>query len=403
MRESYRRYGMLAAAVLVSLASGTNYVYSAYAPQLAKRLNITSTQTNLIGMAGNLGVYSGPVVGKIIDSRGPRLPLLAATGCQFFGYFGIRLFYNGTLAFRSATDTSISTLDIMVMAICMFATGLGGSAGLGSAVNSVAKSFPDSSRATAVGITLSGFGLSAFLFSTISRVLFPGDVSSFLLILALGTSIPMFLGSFVVKPVRSAGSGAGVGLGVQECENQPRLSGMGEYEPLTRYPEDEDLEVFDDVDSLDADVDIETGAAEAGVPAILVRTASYSSHQAKNSEIAEGSSRSSSQSPSDRKSLSESHELTLTRSSSREEEHVHFNNDPQEDDARAKFTMLGSTNRSTSVATMASLKSLGAEHVDIHGKELFSSADFWFLVGVLAMRESRYILISCAMLLYWLL
>jgi hypothetical protein len=48
---------------------------------------------------------------------------------------------------------------------------------------------------------LSGFGLSAFWFSLLAHTLFPGDTSAFLLILALGTAIPMLIGLFVVKPV----------------------------------------------------------------------------------------------------------------------------------------------------------------------------------------------------------
>ena len=42
-------------------------------------------------------------------------------------------------------------------------------------------------RATVVGLVISGFGLSAFLFSTIAHVIFPGDTSEFLLVLAVGT------------------------------------------------------------------------------------------------------------------------------------------------------------------------------------------------------------------------
>lgn len=37
-------------------------MYSAYAPQLASRLHISSTTVNLIGLAGNFGMYtSGPM------------------------------------------------------------------------------------------------------------------------------------------------------------------------------------------------------------------------------------------------------------------------------------------------------------------------------------------------------
>jgi hypothetical protein len=83
----------------------------------------------------------------------------------------------------------------------MFLTGCGGSAGLSSAVNAVAKSFPDKTRASATGTVLAGFGLSAFLFSTIGHALYGGDAGGLLLLLAFGTGLPMFIGSFIVRPV----------------------------------------------------------------------------------------------------------------------------------------------------------------------------------------------------------
>jgi hypothetical protein len=52
-----------------------------------------------------------------------------------------------------------------------------------------------------VGIVISGFGLSAFIFSNLSSLLFPGNTSEFLLTLALGTSIPMVIGFFLVRPI----------------------------------------------------------------------------------------------------------------------------------------------------------------------------------------------------------
>ena len=49
-------------------------VYSAYAPQLAEQLTISSTQVNLVGKAGNLGMYlMGPLWGKLTDTRGARM------------------------------------------------------------------------------------------------------------------------------------------------------------------------------------------------------------------------------------------------------------------------------------------------------------------------------------------
>lgn len=55
-------------------------------------------------------------------------------------------------------------------------------------------------RTTVTGIVVSGFGLSAFIFSTVAHTIFPGDTSGFLLTLALGTAVPMVLGWFLVRP-----------------------------------------------------------------------------------------------------------------------------------------------------------------------------------------------------------
>lgn len=76
-----QRETVLAISTIVALSAGLNYLFSsvpflspstsfrdsasadklppnrAYAPQLASRLRLTSTQTNIIGAAGNLGVY----------------------------------------------------------------------------------------------------------------------------------------------------------------------------------------------------------------------------------------------------------------------------------------------------------------------------------------------------------
>jgi hypothetical protein len=52
-----------------------------------------------------------------------------------------------------------------------------------------------------LGVVMSAFGLSAFFFSSISHALFPGNASDFLLVLALGTSLPMVLGFFFVRPI----------------------------------------------------------------------------------------------------------------------------------------------------------------------------------------------------------
>ncbi|KDN51185.1 hypothetical protein RSAG8_00814, partial [Rhizoctonia solani AG-8 WAC10335] len=208
---SRRNLVVLVGSILVALGSGTNYVYSAYAPQLGAKLHLTHTQINIVGIAGNLGVYcSGPLWGKVVDARGPRIPLLVAFILLSFGYGGIRAFYTGAIS-MSKTSTARFNGDVAALFFFSLCTGIAGNAGITSAMNSAAKSFPDRMRATITGMVASGFGLSAFFFSTAAHVLFPGDTgalllvlalgSSFVMLLALGSSFVMLLGFFIVQPV----------------------------------------------------------------------------------------------------------------------------------------------------------------------------------------------------------
>ncbi|KAI0666143.1 major facilitator superfamily domain-containing protein [Trametes maxima] len=114
------------------------------------------------------------------------------------GYLGIRQFFINGLP---DDEASLSFLSFCTLVLCGFVTGIGGNGGLVGTMNATAKSFPDKTRATANGIVISGFGLSAFLFSTIAHTFFPGNTSSFLLVLAVGTAFPMILGFFFVRPI----------------------------------------------------------------------------------------------------------------------------------------------------------------------------------------------------------
>lgn len=204
---SPQRVTTLLTALLVSLASGTNYVFSAYAPQLGHRLRINHTQLNTIALAGNMGVYAtAPIWGRIVDRNGPRGLLVMGFFGLLIGYSGIRWAYDAGLPTSTDADghtifESLPKSHLYMLVLCGFLSGVGGNGGFAGAVNTTAKSFPDSARATATGLVISGFGLSAFFFSSIAHLLFPGNTSAFLLVLALGTSFPMLIGFFFLRPV----------------------------------------------------------------------------------------------------------------------------------------------------------------------------------------------------------
>ncbi|KAF8262614.1 major facilitator superfamily domain-containing protein [Lactarius quietus] len=140
---------------------------------------------------------SGLLWGRIGDSRGPRPLLVGAFLFLLTGYTGIRILFDAGLG--EAHELSRVRLALLVM--CSFFTGIGGVAGLLSAMNAAARSFPDQYHGIVLGVVTSAFGLSAFIFSSISHAFFPRNASDFLLVLGLGTSLPMVLGFFFVRPI----------------------------------------------------------------------------------------------------------------------------------------------------------------------------------------------------------
>lgn len=163
-----------------------------------------------------MGGYStGPFLGKIVDAKGPRYLLAGGFIFLLIGYSGIRYIFDNGIS----PSKSISAIKFWSLVACSFITGVGGHGACASVINATAKSFPHEAvgdliesisflvligtnkRATTTGLVLSGFGLSAFVFSSFSSRLFSEDTSSFLLLLALGTSFPMMIGFFLVRPI----------------------------------------------------------------------------------------------------------------------------------------------------------------------------------------------------------
>ncbi|KAI1186218.1 MFS general substrate transporter [Nemania serpens] len=175
------------AATVVALACGTNYVYSAWAPQFADRLHLSATESELIGLAGNMGMYlMGVPVGMFIDSRGPRPAVLAGGALLGLGYLPLQRAYD-------AGQGSVPWLSF-----ASFLTGLGGCMAFAASVKTSALNWPHH-RGTATAFPLAAFGLSAFFFALSSSVLFPGSPGKFLLLLSIGTFGMIFVGFFFLR------------------------------------------------------------------------------------------------------------------------------------------------------------------------------------------------------------
>lgn len=180
------------AATCIALSCGTNYAYSAWGPQFASRLQLSATQANLIGNAGNIGMYAMGIPGGIlIDSRGPRWGVIAGCISLACGYFPLRSAY-------------ISGPGSMGMpALCFFGllTGMGSCTAFSASLKVCATNWPKH-RGTATAFPLSAFGLSAFFYTAVASVLFPHDTAGYLGLLAGGTTAMVFLGMFFLQIIR---------------------------------------------------------------------------------------------------------------------------------------------------------------------------------------------------------
>ncbi|KAJ9154900.1 MFS general substrate transporter [Pleurostoma richardsiae] len=209
------------AATVISLACGSNYVYSAWAPQFADKLHYSATEANLVGLAGNLGMYSmGVPIGVFIDHRGPRPAVIAGSILLALGYFPIYQAYDAGAG------------SVALMCIFSYLTGLGGCMAFAAAIKTSALNWPHH-RGTATAFPLAAFGLSAFFFSLVGSVLFPGNTSDFLMLLAAGTFGLTFVGFFFLRvyphaayhPVPHAEGG---GRGLSDSQQLRRTSSADE-------------------------------------------------------------------------------------------------------------------------------------------------------------------------------
>ncbi|RMZ81194.1 hypothetical protein DV737_g2709, partial [Chaetothyriales sp. CBS 132003] len=206
-QRRWARYVSEVAATVVALACGTNasamlagrsfhpltlrvqYVYSAWAPQFAHHLKLSSTEQNLIGTCGNLGMYAmGIPAGMMVDAKSPRWGLALGTGLFAIGYYPIARAYNSGPGY-----------PILLLCLYSFFTGTASCAAFLAAIKTAALNFPES-RGTATAFPLAAFGLSALFFATVAQV-FPHSTYNFLVLLASGTVLLPLLSFFFLNVV----------------------------------------------------------------------------------------------------------------------------------------------------------------------------------------------------------
>ncbi len=157
-------------------------------------------------------MYSlGVPVGVLVDTRGPRPAVLAGSMLLGLGYLPLQRAYD-------AGQGSVAWLSF-----ASFLTGLGGCTAFAAAVKTSALNWP-THRGTATAFPIAAFGLSAFFFSLVSSVFFPGSPGKFLLLLSLGTFGIIFVGFFFLRVLPHA----------SVYHTVPANSGMADSQELNR-------------------------------------------------------------------------------------------------------------------------------------------------------------------------
>lgn len=128
----------------------------------------------------------GVPIGMFVDSRGCRPAVLAGAVFLAVGYFPLHFAY----------DRASGSVPLL----CFFSylTGFGGCMAFAAAVKTSALNWPHH-RGTATAFPLAAFGLSAFFFSLLGSIFFPGNPSDFLMLLSCGTSLLTLTGFFFLK------------------------------------------------------------------------------------------------------------------------------------------------------------------------------------------------------------
>ncbi|OCK79007.1 MFS general substrate transporter [Lepidopterella palustris CBS 459.81] len=250
------------AATAISLACGTNYAYSAWAPQFADRLQLSATQSNIIGTAANIGMYaSGIPMGMVVDKKGPRPAALVGTFALAAGYFPI----------RTAYENGPGSMSVALISFLSFLTGAGSCAAFQAALKTSALNWPHH-RGTATAFPLAAFGLSAFFYTVLSGLAFPANTSSLLLLLSLGTSCLVFVSipflSVVDHNIRYAvlpTSEEQPGLPRRDSNQLHRTKSAGSKYSGSSLPEQEPI--GDDSQIVDADENSSLMSGPGDIPA----------------------------------------------------------------------------------------------------------------------------------------
>lgn len=188
-----KKHRSFLAANIVSIGSGTTYIYSLYAPQLLEQCNIpvssaSSVAFNLTIGFSLLGFFAGQIVDRNINAA-----CICASLAVTSAYTLLFLVYLYRIS------------QLWILASALITLGFGNSLGFLAAIRCCNTNFV-SNKGLAISFPISMAALAGILFSWIFNVWFEDNIAGFFKFLALVCPVLQLTGSFFITLIPSSGT-----------------------------------------------------------------------------------------------------------------------------------------------------------------------------------------------------
>lgn len=178
---------VLAASLLVSLATGTMFAYSVYSTQLAQRCGLTTSETANLNVASTLGSAIGGIgSGMLADYYGTQIPILLSCVGNTFGYWWIYILYNK------------GEKRVFSLLFAMLIIGVSTVAGYFTSIKAVSLHFPNY-KGSVQGVVIATFAISSVIYLAISTKFYHDDTGGFLHFIFISTGILLFVGFIFIR------------------------------------------------------------------------------------------------------------------------------------------------------------------------------------------------------------
>ncbi|KAJ1854217.1 hypothetical protein GGF49_003105 [Coemansia sp. RSA 1853] len=202
------------------LCGGTTSLFATYGSSFGEVLGFTQYETNMVASLGDYAHYmSAPLFGYLTLRIGPRRVTQAAGVLMLVGYMGLSYAFDRLPVQRSQASHYVATMSLLFALV-----GVGSKAAYMAAMATTASNFRHSRFAgVALGVPLSLYGLSTFVFSSIKAHWFERDAgpARYLLCMAIVSFVAHVLASGFVK-LRDSAQLAVVGAKRRRAQSMPR-------------------------------------------------------------------------------------------------------------------------------------------------------------------------------------